>query len=80
MSNYKFARDTKVTVEKSQLEIQRLLKKYGVSKYAIDWEANDILFQSPCGRHRRFPGMLAGFAHAVVLYMAWCHNHSCAVI
>jgi len=41
----KYAKTTKVSIENSQIEIQKLLRKYGATRYAIDWENNNILFE-----------------------------------
>ena len=41
----KYANKTTVNIEKSQIEIQKLLRKYGATKYAIDWENNNLLFE-----------------------------------
>ena len=41
----KYANKTKVSIENSQIEIQKLLRKYGATRYAIDWKNNNILFE-----------------------------------
>jgi len=41
----KYAKNTKVSIDRSQVEIQNLFKKYGATKFAIDWENNYVLFE-----------------------------------
>jgi hypothetical protein len=41
----KYAKNTTVTIESSQNEIQNLIKKYGATKFAIDWDSNAIIFE-----------------------------------
>jgi len=41
----KYAKNTKVSIYQSQIDIQNLFRKYGAKKYAIDWENNNILFE-----------------------------------
>lgn len=41
----KYAKTTKVSIEKSQIEIQKLFRKYGATRFAIDWKNNNILFE-----------------------------------
>lgn len=41
----KYAKTTKVSIEKSQIEIQNLFRKYGATRFAIDWRNNNILFE-----------------------------------
>jgi hypothetical protein len=40
-----YAKETKVDVETSQFEIQKLLQKYGATKFGIDWNELTIIFE-----------------------------------
>ncbi len=41
----KYAKTTKVSIEKSQIEIQNLFRKYGAKKFAIEYDKNNLLFE-----------------------------------
>lgn len=41
----KYAEKTSVSVEASQAEIQKVLRKYGASAFAIDWNNPSIMFE-----------------------------------
>lgn len=45
VNKMKYAKTTKVSIENSQIAIQKLLRKYGATRYAIDWDKNNILFE-----------------------------------
>jgi len=40
-----YANKTQVSVEQSQMEIQRLLQRYGATGFGINWGSNTILFE-----------------------------------
>ena len=41
----KYAKTTRVSIEKSQIEIQNLFRKYGAKKFAIEYDKNNLLFE-----------------------------------
>jgi hypothetical protein len=40
-----YAKNTIVSIDQSQMEIQKLLQRYGATQFAIDWEKAQILFK-----------------------------------
>jgi hypothetical protein len=52
-----YAEDTKVSVEKSQADIQQLLKRYGASGFMFGWDEDQngaVIYFRAHGRHVRF--------------------------
>jgi hypothetical protein len=51
----KYASDTSVSVEKSRAEIERLVQKYGASRFMSGWdESRAVIGFQMCGRALRF--------------------------
>jgi len=52
----KFAENTTVSVDKSKVELERLLTRYGATNFGRTQTANAamVVFTSPCGRNVKF--------------------------